>query len=107
MLSVIIPFVAESPQLFFTVQSLRHELEGIDHEIILIYNATALTNESDHPEINCSLYIQKKQPSDVRLLKFSERQSHWQAKNIGMEQAKGDILFFIDAHCLIYPGSLH
>lgn len=107
MLSVIIPFVAESPQLFFTVQALRHELGGVDHEIILIDNATALTNESSHPEINCSLYIEKKQPLDVRLLKFSEKQSHWQAKNLGILESKGDILFFIDAHCLIYPGSLH
>lgn len=107
MLSIIIPFVAESPQLFFTVQALRHELAGVEHEILLIDNATALTNESTHPELNCSLYIERKRPSGVRLLKFSERQSHWQAKNLGIEESKGDILFFIDAHCLIYPGSLH
>lgn len=42
----------------------------------------------------------------LNYVEYKDKLSHWNAKNAGVAVATGDILFFIDAHCALVPGSL-
>jgi len=42
----------------------------------------------------------------LKYVEYSDKLSHWNAKNAGVTSSTGDILFFIDAHCDIDPGIL-
>lgn len=112
MLSIIIPFVVEMPQLLFTVQSLTYELrDRCDYEILCVDNKIPSIFESDHSELNGSIYIQKKIDAgvlpNVRLLKYPNALSHWGAKNFAVDNAAGDTLLFLDAHVLTQPGCIY
>lgn len=39
-------------------------------------------------------------------VEYTDKLSHWNAKNAGVSASTGDVLFFIDAHCALVPGSL-
>jgi glycosyltransferase involved in cell wall biosynthesis len=105
MLSIIIPFLHEHPQLLFTLQSLICELRDTDvrHEFVLI--DTAQIPQSDHLELDSPKYIQKKAIPNVKLL-HCDKESHWNAKNVGVEAADGDVLLFLDAHVVPSRGSI-
>ena len=108
MLSIIIPHYHEHPQLIFTLQSIANELiyNDIEHQILLIDNSS--TPQSDCWELDSMLYIQHKQEHgmlpNIDVYKYADTLSHWQAKNKGIEYSYGDILLFLDAHVVIYPG---
>ena len=110
MLSIIIPHFHEHPQLIFTLQSLINELECTDvcYEIILIDNAP--TAQHDHVELDSVKYIEKKQNEGclkrVISLSYTDSLSHWQAKNLGIKSAVGDLLLFLDAHVIVSPGAI-
>lgn len=36
----------------------------------------------------------------LKYVKYEDRLSHWQAKRVGVENSEGDILLFMDAHCI-------
>jgi glycosyltransferase involved in cell wall biosynthesis len=36
----------------------------------------------------------------LKYIEYNEKLSHWQAKRIGVENSTGDILMFVDAHCV-------
>lgn len=42
----------------------------------------------------------------LKYIEYKDKLSHWNAKNAGVAAATGDVLFFIDAHCALAPGSL-
>jgi len=143
-LSIIIPFVAEYPQVLFTILNLWFELKNsdIDYEIIAIDNwceqsaeqvmwtekcqcgkSTQFkrrnfwgkqfkTKDSDNNQIPhenvCGDRVKSYAAKHKWLtyLHYDKKLSHWQAKNLGVANSTGDVLFFIDSHCMVPPGSL-
>ena len=94
MISAIIPCCNEYPQVLFTVQSV---LEGGADEVIVISNkSTDKTNA----------YFGNLRNPKVKFFIKDDILSHWQAKNLGIEKSTGDLLFFVDAHCIMGGGSL-
>ena len=106
-LSVIIPYVNEWPQIVFTVGSIYEELiDRVDFEIILVDNWCAevetqgRTRDHGHPEGGLP------GQSWLKVVQYSDKLSHWQAKNAGIAAASGDIIWFCDAHCIVCRDSL-
>jgi len=94
MISAIIPCCNEYPQVLFTVQSI---LEAGADEVIVVSNmSTDKTNS----------YFNTLRNPRVKFFIKDDQLSHWQAKNLGIEKAKGDYLFFVDAHCIINNEAL-
>lgn len=42
----------------------------------------------------------------LKYVEYKDKLSHWNAKNAGVAASTGDVLFFIDAHCGLIPGTL-
>lgn len=42
----------------------------------------------------------------LKYVEYTDKLSHWNAKNAGVAASTGDVLFFIDAHCALGPNSL-
>ena len=113
-LSIIIPFAQEHPQTAFTVQAIYCVLrDRCDFEIIVIDNHCL--------ELQCQLDIKGEKRDNggdylsslaneyrpwLKYLSYSEKLSHWQAKNMGVINSDGEFLWFIDAHCVPSQGSL-
>lgn len=112
-LSVILPFCQEWPQLVFTVASIAEELrDRVDFEIIAINNWCK--------ELEAQLKAQGKGPDRgldhldavargqpwLRSLKYEKKLSHWQCKNLGVENSSGKFLWFCDAHCIVSRDAL-
>lgn len=43
---------------------------------------------------------------ELKYIHYTDKLSHWNAKNAGVEASTGEVLFFIDAHCILYPGAI-
>ena len=109
--SIIIPWVNEYPQIVFTVQSIRNELLGyMDFEIILIDNYCKEVEAQGFPRDGGFAYFEKLVTTGVtpyiKLLRYEDKLSHWNAKNLGISVAEAPLLFFCDSHIMIHPGSL-
>jgi glycosyltransferase involved in cell wall biosynthesis len=113
-LSIIIPYVQEHPQIAFTVQSLYCELRDlIDFEIIVVDNfceevAGQLEKKNIAPD-GGSTYMESlasKGRPWLKYFKYDKKLSHWNAKNLGVKNATGKFLFFVDSHCICSRGSL-
>jgi len=114
-LSCIIPFAQEHPQAAFTVHALYLELrDRCDFEIIAIDNTCPelehqlLTEKNLQPDAGgkyLASFASGKRPW-YKYLEYKDKLSHWQAKNLGVENSTGDVLFFCDAHCLPSQGSI-
>ena len=94
MISAIVPVCNEYPQILFTVQSLLEE--GADEVIVIGNKCTDKTNK----------YFSALKNPKVRYFVKDDRLSHWQAKNLGIEKSKGDLLFFCDGHCIVGRDTL-
>jgi len=103
-LSIIIPHCNEYPQAYFTVCNLRCELERsrIDWEIATIANRCS-KNDRSYERFQ-TLSEQKNSP--FLALEYNDSQSHWCAKNVGVQNTTGRILFFIDSHCIVTKNAL-
>ena len=127
MLSIIVPFVNEHPQIIFTLQALFNEIKDIDAEIITIDNFTKeVENQAyEDPQQICPYCFEKietyrrrdsggfqvqqyaKTIPNLTALSYTDKLSHWQAKNHGVRNgSKGSVLLFVDAHVIPYPGSI-
>lgn len=134
-LSVIIPFCNEVPQVVFTIQSLIEELEGFcEYEILAIDNMsdeymlcktgidwdqgkyTPRSDAREFPVRQRAYFHSPKKDTDigtwffrtkrVRYIQYDDKQGHWNAKNKGIQEAKGRFLFFVDSHCIMKRDSL-
>lgn len=113
-LSCIVPYVLEYPQIVFTLRSICEELKGrVPFEIIAVDNY-------------CE-YVQKQAPiankipdrgtgmvkgmatkhSWLKYARYDEKLSHWNAKNLGVANAQGEFLWFCDSHCIVGRDSLY
>ncbi len=110
-LSIIIPFVLESPQAQFTVRALSEQLDAslFDWEIIAVNN---YCKEVQAQQASQKLPVEDDQGGNhlksmsknlnwLEYYKYKKKLSHWQCKNLAIEKAKYDTLFFLDSHCLL------
>lgn len=108
-LSVIIPFCNEYPQVLFTVQNIAQELrDRVDFEIIAVNNfceEVAKQGKKEDPGAD-ALRATVRQNPWLKVLDFRDRLSHWQAKNLGVRESSGRVLWFCDAHCIVSRNSL-
>jgi len=109
-LSVIVPGVNEFPQVLFTLQSINQALRdgGFEYEVIYINN---WCDEVARQVIDGKNRVEDKSADAVkacagrgnkwlRYLHYKDKLSHWQAKNLGVQNSTGDFLWFVDAHCV-------
>lgn len=108
--SVIVPFCGEWPSVKYTLQALTNELERIKYEIIFvnnwIENVEMRVGAKDASGPYLQGLIDDEKVPELRLLSYTEKLSHWNAKNEGIKEAKGKYLFFCDAHVMFEPRSL-
>ena len=107
--SVIVPFVREWPQVAFTIRSVHESLKGIPHEVIAVDNLMS-NMEEDRGSKNVRGMAKEWESKGDPWLKYyhyTDKLSHWQCKNFGMSKASGDILWFIDSHCIIPFEAIH
>lgn len=108
-LSVIIPFVNEWPLIASTVANIFEELrDRVDFEIIAIDNwCDQVKKQGRNPDRGHEHMHKVAQGHRwLKVLKYSEKLSHWQAKNLGVRASSGKFLWFCDAHCIVSRDSL-
>jgi glycosyltransferase involved in cell wall biosynthesis len=108
---------------------------GIDYEVIAVNNwCDRVANQADYtqtcPNCNKSFPVTRHEANTHRppynqedpggakvrsysaihkwlhYIEYGDKLSHWNAKNAGVAASTGSVLFFIDAHCALAPGSL-
>jgi glycosyltransferase involved in cell wall biosynthesis len=96
--STVISVCNEVPHIYYTIQSI---IEGLDEtyeqEIIVVDNLSTDGLEQ---------HFRENPVNNVRYVKYSDKRSHWNAKNVGIKEAKSRNIFFIDGHCIIGRNSL-
>lgn len=135
-LSIVIPFINEWPMISTTIRSIAEELiDKVDFEIIAIDNYTreALNTgyppdrghaHYTHPNHKGKLWSEYESIPEganrheghiksmsskhdwLTCLRYDEKLSHWQAKNLGVENSNGNFLLFVDAHCQVARDSI-
>jgi len=108
MLSVIVPFCREWPQVVFTIRSIAEELWEEDFEVLAIDNLQPNMKEDRASQNIAELAREWKRRGHewLKYYQYQDKLSHWQCKNFAMEQAAGDFYLFIDAHCIVPKNSL-
>lgn len=108
--SVVLSVCNEIPHVFYTIQSLMNELDGYcKYEIIVIDNLSTDTFTIGKKSYTLEEALTDKNADETRnikYVKYSDKRSHWNAKNKGIELATGRNVFFLDAHCIIGRDSL-
>lgn len=110
-LSVIIPVANEHPQILFTLQSLYCELEGlVDYEVVVVDNwcndLIRQGRERDNTKEKIETLIKDRYTPWIKYVEYSEKLSHWNAKNAGIKASTGDTLLFVDGHCVPSQGTI-
>jgi len=120
-LSVIVPYCNEFPAIMFTVQSVLEQIRNIDGEVVVVDNYCHKDlNKQKVGETFCPSCIENvdilrtpdkggqvmqekaKNLPNLKYVRYSEKLSHWNAKNAGVAASEGKILLFLDAH--VVPG---
>jgi glycosyltransferase involved in cell wall biosynthesis len=89
MISVIIPSYNSESTIAKCLHSLQHQSYRGEYEVILVdssYDSTPQIVSSSYPE--------------VKLISLDEKTNPGTARNIGIKEAEGDILAFIDSDCV-------
>ena len=89
MISVIIPSYNSEHTIEKCLDSLRNQSYRGEHEIILIDSSADTT-----PQIVSSKY------PEIQLIHLEKKTDPGTARNIGIKEAKGDILALIDSDCI-------
>ena len=125
-LSIIMPFCNEYPMVAFTVQSVLNEISSLGNnaELIVIDNFCEEVKKQKVGEEFCPccmstfqkfrvkdrggdfLQKQAKHLPQLKYLQYTEKLSHWNAKNLGVKIATGDTLLFLDSHVVPSIGSI-
>lgn len=95
--SVVIP-IYNSARTITEVLAALSRSEFQDFEIVMVHDSST----DDTAEVLKELSKQY----DFRLLEFPENRGVSKARNTGAEAARGEILFFIDADCIVRPDTL-
>jgi len=110
-LSVIMPFCQEWPQVIWTVRSVAEELKGrVDFELIAIDNWCAEVQKQGRVKDKGGEYLKNVAGRGnpwLKVLQYSEKLSHWNAKRVGVEASSGKFLWFVDAHCAVGRDALY
>jgi len=107
-LSVIVPYINEEPQILFTLRALAEELRDIDFEVLAVDNTCrdlevrGIVPDSGREKVDAAAFGNPW----LKSLGYSARASHWQAKNLAVSQASGDVLMFVDGHVVPGRGSI-
>jgi hypothetical protein len=101
--SVIVPFVREWPQVAFTLRSIHESLNPISHEVLAIDNLQSTMQEDRGSKNIKGMSEEWKKQGDhwLRYIHYPDKLSHWQCKNIGITNARADVYWFIDSHCIL------
>lgn len=126
-LSIVIPFCNEYPQVAFTVQAVLEELKpaNFDYEVVVVDNYCNEVGEQKLRDELCPFcmhpfevlrtqdrggeFLSDKvqwHPHTLKYVKYDQKLSHWNAKNVGVQNSSGDILLFLDAHVVPSQGSI-
>jgi glycosyltransferase involved in cell wall biosynthesis len=132
MLSIVIPICNEYPQIMFTLEQLRLVVSYFEHrnggagtiEVIVVDNWCEEVNKQLIDRFTCpscskvtDLFRKQDQGGEkiesltklhpwLKYYKYQNKLSHWQAKNLGVQKSSGDVLFFMDGHCLLPANDL-
>ena len=122
-LSIIIPYVREYPQILFTIRSIAEELVGrVDFEIIAVDNYCNQVKQQNYTCLHCGAQhptFENDKTEEVlvassgkinpwlKVVKYQDKLSHWQAKNFGVKHSTGDVLWFCDSHCSVGRNILY
>lgn len=111
-LSIIIPFCNEWANIAFTIRAIAEQLiDKADFEIIAVDNFVAgrdcgepdrghdhINRRGEHVESHIAT-VSQFHPW-LKYVRYSQRLSHWQAKNAGVRESSGHFLWFMDAHVI-------
>lgn len=108
-LSVVIPFVNEYPQVIFTIQSIAQELrDRVDFEIIAVDNSCKEVEAQGRQSDGSGSAVSGSTGVNpwLKYLKYEDKLSHWQAKNLAIKASTAPFLWFCDAHCIVGRDAL-
>jgi hypothetical protein len=108
-LSVIVPFVNENPQIMFTAQALYSELRGeIDFEMMFVNNWCKECEDQNRIPDKGGEHMAgfTKLHPWLKYLEYTKKLSHWQSKNLGVQNSTGEFLWFCDSHCIPSKDSI-
>jgi glycosyltransferase involved in cell wall biosynthesis len=87
--SVIIACYNEGDALWKTLASCAETCAGEDYEIIVV----------DDASFDDSVHEVRRRFPQIRVVELTERQGAGPARHLGSQEARGDVLVFLDAHC--------
>ena len=108
-LSIICPSCNEYPQNIFTFQNVWCELMGeVDFEFIFIDNWCKEVEEQGRTRDKGWDYMASRSKAlpFLKALHYDKKLSHWQTKNLGVQNSTGKFLWFVDAHCIVSKNAL-
>jgi hypothetical protein len=104
-LSIIIPACKEWPTAPFTVRNIYEELrDRVDFEILYVDNSMLPEGEDDRA-YGQMVGVQRGF-KELKPLKYTDKLSHWQSKNLAVQNSTGRFLCFVDAHCVVSRDAL-
>ena len=108
-LSIIIPYCQEWPQIAFTIRSIAEDLiDRVNFEIIAVDNFVAKELKDINPDRS---HDHIKSMADkhgwLRYIKQNKKLSSWNARNLGVCEAKGHIVMLCDAHVVPSRGAIY
>ncbi len=109
-LSIVMPACGEWPQAVFSVRNIYEELrDRIDFEIVYVDNFCKEAEDQGRKQDRSLEYFQSMSKGWpwLKVLTYTEKLSHWNAKRIGIAASSGKFLWFVDAHVIVSRDALY